>query len=97
MKKLFVVVRKDLTPSQQAVQAGHALASYLLHSLNLRWKNETLVYLGVKDGFQLERIKYKLNKSGIEYYEFNEPDLNNETTAIASDQECELFEKLNLL
>lgn len=97
MSKLFVIVRKDLTPSQQAVQAGHALAEYLLHSLNLRWKNQTLIYLGVKDGLQLEKVKYKLENSGIDFYEFKEPDLNNETTAIASDQECNLFEKLNLL
>jgi hypothetical protein len=97
MKKLFVIVRKDLTPSQQAVQAGHALAAYLLHSLNLRWKNETLIYLGVKDGFQLEKLKFKLTKTGIDFIEFNEPDLNNETTAIATDQENEIFNQLNLL
>jgi hypothetical protein len=97
MKKLFVVVRKDLTPSQQAVQAGHALAEYMLHSLNLRWKNETLIYLGVKDLYQLEKLMYKLSKYGVNYYEFKEPDLNNETTAISTDQECVLFNKLNLL
>jgi hypothetical protein len=97
MKKLFVIVRKDLTPSQQAVQAGHALASYLLHSLNLRWKNEILVYLGVKNGFHLEKIKYKFKQAGINFVEFNEPDLNNETTAIATDQENEIVNQLNLL
>jgi hypothetical protein len=30
MKKLYVLIRKDLDPSYQAVQAGHAVAEWLL-------------------------------------------------------------------
>lgn len=97
MKKLFVIVRKDLTTSQMAVQAGHAVAEYLLHSHFSRWSNEILIYLGVKNLIQLEKLKYKLDVEDIKYIEFREPDLNNEVTAIASDINCKYFERLNLI
>jgi hypothetical protein len=95
MKKLFVITRRDLTPSQRAVQAGHALAEYMLNSS--RWKNSTLIYLGVKGLRQLENIKSKLEYAEIEHYAFYEPDLDNQITAIASDQPSTIFNKLNLL
>lgn len=96
--KLFVIVRKDLTTSQQAVQAGHALAEYMLHGLPFRrWKNETLIYLGVKGLIQLENLKRKLQVNNIPFVEFREPDLNNEITAIASDTASKIFERINLL
>jgi hypothetical protein len=90
-------VRKDLSISQRAVQAGHAVAEFLLHGPFSRWTNGTLVYLGVKGLGQLENLKYKLDLYDIPYTEFKEPDIGNEVTAIATDQHCELFERLNLL
>lgn len=90
-------MRNDLSNSQMAVQAGHAVASYLLHSHFSRWQNETLIYLGVKGLSQLEKLKYKLDLEDIKYIEFREPDLNNEVTAIASDVSCKHFERLNLI
>lgn len=95
--KMFVIVRKDLSRSQQAVQAGHALAEYLLHSQFSRWQNGTLIYLGVKGLKQLENLKRKFQNSGISYTEFKEPDLNNETTAIATEGNNPFVERLNLL
>ena len=97
MKKLYIIVRKDLTTSQMAVQAGHTVAQYLLHSHFSRWQNETLIYLGVKNLNQLEKLKCKLDIEDINYIEFREPDLNNEVTAIASDITCKHFKRLNLL
>jgi len=95
--KLYVIVRKDLSISQRAVQAGHAVAAFLLHGPFSRWKNGILIYLGVKGLIQLENLKLKLDDCGISYTEFREPDIGNEVTAIATDQNCELFEKINLL
>jgi len=95
--KLYLIVRKDLTTSQMAVQAGHALAAYLFHSHFSRWKNETLIYLGVKNLFHLEKLKLKFKKDNIKYIEFREPDLDNQTTAIATDISNKYIEKLNLL
>jgi len=89
--KLYVIVRKDLSISQRAVQAGHVVAEFLLHSPFSRWKNETLIYLGVKGLIQLENLKYKLENLGISYIEFREPDIGNEVTAIATDQKCVTF------
>ena len=98
LMKLFVTVRKDLSSSQQAVQAGHAVAEYMLHGLSFRrWKNQTLIYLGVKGLRQLENLKMKLEINDIPFVEFREPDLDNEITAIASDIECNIFKKMNLL
>jgi peptidyl-tRNA hydrolase len=95
--KMFVIVRKDLSTSQQAVQAGHALAEYLLHGPFSRWQNGTLIYLGVKGLRQLENLKRKFQRENIEFIEFKEPDLNNETTAIATDKNNRYLERLNLL
>lgn len=96
--KLYVIVRKDLTTSQQAVQAGHAVAAFLLDGhFFRRWENGTLIYLGVKGLTQLENIKRRFQFNDIPFIEFREPDLENETTAIATNVENRIVERLNLL
>ena len=94
---MFVIVRKDLSPSQRAVQAGHALAEFLLHGPFSRWNNGTLIYLGIKGLHQLENLKRRFKEENIQYTEFREPDLNNEVTAIATDIPNRYVERLNLL
>jgi len=95
--KLYVIVRKDLSVSQRAVQAGHAIAQFLLYGPFSRWHNGTLIYLGVKNLCQLEKLMYQLNNNNIKYTEFREPDIGDQVTAIATDQHSELFERMRLL
>lgn len=82
----YVVVRSDLSKSQQAVQAGHALAEYLKeHGFN-GWYNGTLIYLKVKDVAMLISIAEELMAEGHLVSDFYEPDLgeNGEYTAVCT-------------
>lgn len=95
MKKLYVLVRKDLAPSYQAVQAGHAVAKWLLHDQS--WQNETLIYLGVRNEEDLTHWAEKLNKKDVSYVMFREPDINNQATALASYNDGKIFKNVKLL
>ena len=99
--KMFVLVRKDLPNIQKAVQAGHAVAEFLLkfpYKNQYNWSNGTLVYLAVKDKNELGWWDHKLHKKSIAHMTFKEPDMNNEMTALAAVTGSEdLFKKLQLL
>jgi len=95
--KLYVIVRKDLSTSQRAVQAGHVVAQFCLYCPFSRWNNGTLIHLGIKNLRQLEKLMNQLSNNNINYTEFREPDMNNEVTAIATDQHFEEFERMRLL
>jgi hypothetical protein len=83
-EKLYVLVRKDLSLAQQAVQAGHAVAEYLLRGPKSSWPNGTLVYLGVTDEERLNRWSVKLDFLGVPFVTFKEPDIGNQVTALAA-------------
>lgn len=94
-KRLYVLVRKDLPASYRAVQAGHAVAEWLLQDRS--WNNETLVYLGVPNEYSLFRWANKLDRKGIQWVGFREPDIGNQLTAIASISDGRVFKNLQLL
>lgn len=94
-KKLYVLVRQDLSPSYQAVQAGHAVAEWLLQD-SQTWRNQTLIYLGVKNENKLLDWEYLLKSKDIKYAAFCEPDINNQMTAIATVCDSKIFKKLRL-
>lgn len=96
-EKLFVLIRRDLSVQQQAVQAGHAVAEFLLRGPKSSWHNGTLVYLSVPDQERLRRWEDKLCDLEIPYTLFREPDLGNEITALAvTTQREKIFKSLQL-
>ena len=65
MGKLFVLTRADLPPGYQAVQAGHAVAEWMLRNDGHEWRNQTLVYLSVPDEPSLAMWADKIRRSGF--------------------------------
>lgn len=105
-KKLFVLVRNDLSKSQQAVQAGHAVARFCseefrrshwngrdMERVPARWDDETLVYLR---GGSLKELQ-GLFAECKEAWAFCEPDIGNEMTAFAVLDPPDWFDMLPLL
>jgi peptidyl-tRNA hydrolase len=95
VNKLYVLVRGDLSKSQQAVQATHAVAEFMLYDNRipcrcgqcedqLLWKNETIVLLKVRNLEQLQEWSSKIKSTTNSYNEFYEPDIGNQQTAIAA-------------
>ena len=95
--KLYVLVRKDLSRKQQSVQAGHAIAEYLLRVPLFDWDNGTLIYLGVKDENELISWGDKLTDKKINWIGFREPDINNQLTAISTVSDGDIFKSERLL
>lgn len=95
--KLYVLVRNDLSKSQQAVQAGHAVAEYLLRGPLSCWNNGTLVYLKVRNETELIKWGDKLTSNNIEWVGFKEPDIGDQLTAIATVSHGSQFQNLKLL
>ena len=93
MQRLYVLIDKSLTPVYGCVQGGHAVAQWLLNHPTQTWNNNYLIYLQAS----IEEWKNKLNYLGIDYTQFNEPDLGNRTTSLAVLGNDKLFKKLELV
>ena len=93
MRRLYVLINKDLNPVYGCVQGGHAVAQWLLEHPNQSWNNSYLIYLKCN----LYTMKKRLIKLQRDFSEFREPDLGYETTAIAIEDNGKLFKNLKLI
>jgi hypothetical protein len=86
-EKLFLVVRSDLSPAQQAVQAAHALQEFnILHPEEARsWHRSSnhLAFLEVEDEPALQALLRRACERGVNVAEFREEDLGDSLTAVA--------------
>ena len=88
--KLYVLVDKSLRPVYGYVPGGHAGAQWLLEHPCQTWDNQYLIYLSA----DVRKWKMRLNALDIDYSEFNEPDLDNKTTALAVHGHDHVFSSL---
>ncbi len=82
---MFILVRSDLSKSQQGVQGGHALAQFMLSYPDLaeEWNNQTIVYLKT-DHETIQRYEVILPLGDVNTTSFREPDIGNQLTALAA-------------
>ena len=101
MPYIYCVVRKDLSPAQQAVQACHVCieAAPLIPA---GIDHPHLVLLGVEDERRLRSVINRLEASGVKYRTFHEADIGHQLTAVAtepvySEEHRRLFKRYQLL
>jgi len=85
-RKMYVIVREDLSPGLRAAQAGHAIAEMCLHQPEVAWawhqEGNYLIVLGVPNEAELLEWFYKAKSWDVPHSMFREPDLANKATAL---------------
>ncbi|MCK9556081.1 hypothetical protein M0R19_08265 [Candidatus Pacearchaeota archaeon] len=99
MEKMYVLVREDLDEVYRFIQAGHAIAEFILKHEDIarKWNNQYLIYVKVKDELRIKDWEYKLKLNDVEFEKFLEPDIENQLTAIAFVSDDKFTEKLQLI
>lgn len=90
MKRLYVLIDQKL---DAVYGCGHAVAQWLLEHPNQDWNNSYLIYLYA----DLDKWRVRLDLTNKDYSTFREPDLNNQLTAIALQDDGRMFKKLKLV
>lgn len=82
---IYVLVRKDLSLSQQAVQSCHAAIESARKFVKPDQEHPHLILCGVNNESALKREASKLQALGVRFAKFHEADCNNELTAVATE------------
>lgn len=90
MKRLYELIDQKLDAVYGCVQGGHAVAQWLLEHPNQNWNNNYLYA-------DLDKWRVRLDLTNKDYSTFREPDLNNQLTAIALQDDGRMFKKLKLV
>lgn len=93
MHRLHIVIDDTLDPIYGCVQGAHATAQFMLDNPDQQWNNNYLIFLKS----DMNKIINKLEMRGIDYTQFNEPDLDNKLTAIAVLGNEKVFRNLKLM
>lgn len=97
---VYVIVRKDLSPAQRAVQSCHAVIE-ATRNFNMMGEHPSVIICEVKSEHKLREIAEALTGKSIKYSMFCEPDRMYEATAIASEplrlEKRDAFKRFQLL
>ncbi len=95
--KLYVVTRDDLPPNYQIPQVAHVVAEFgsdFIESYNAWHKgSNSIVVVSTKNEKELYELAKKLDKKGLQYSKFLEPDIGWALTALAIIP-CEMSKKM---
>lgn len=82
---MYVIVRTDITPSQQLVQSAHAvLESANKFSISSWQQHPHLVVCGVSCISLLLEASARLADANVPHIVWHEPDMNDQSTALAT-------------
>lgn len=80
--KLYLIVRSDLSPEQQAIQTGHVAVEWA-SKYGYLYPHPTFVLLEAKNKLHLIKLMIQMILIGMTYVPFYESDNNEGITAIA--------------
>lgn len=85
--KLYLITRRDIPPSYQAVQSCHALRQFTAEhpDTDAEWfaSSNYLALLSASDEVELMELIVKARANDVRWSAFHEPDVGGKITAIA--------------